>query len=653
MSKTKSSKPQAESLYSHHVFLFPFKWAPIAAPGQSNDSFVAQTALDPLVAEFRKMPKQWRSKAFEINTLLGYSEYNYFLDYVREILYDLHEDPAPGSTQSSTSPLYSTSSGTKDVIQHFEYVPTRKRKLYRIKVHGRYQPYELEVESFFLHLYYTGVGVISFHLNNRRADQSSPEDILAINQFGRRVYPIYFDIAQEFIGTPQVFKDQNFEEGLAGVPGHREQGAQREVLAEYIEVVMDDDVVDEQGQKKEQAIREDFSRYRAYENFKHSPFLLPRFIEAFLPSNLFATHDNLVTGPQPRYTINPALDDRMFVVCWYGNAQLSTQLREIFRYNKVYENGEVMPLHRPYESMLDWWYKYVFVNAKTMTCQNAELRWKGMHQSTNLRWRDQGTFYGVTAYSLVMLTTDLTTLKASNRGFLLTYLQSIYYKLVELVLVQRATVERFADEVTHLSRLESKKELSLKVSSLYKQYIRFVNKIYFREVTAQALGSELYDALQEQSSVGKNVKDLDVEIQELHAYVQQTQERKRSQRTEQITSITAAFLGPSLLIGAYGINVYPKLVPDLEYFALLWLLLCSIATGYLASRIFQGDNGNGWRWRLYTALVPFMLGLIFPLLAPWINHSVDQWKHPKSKTEHSNPVPSSSSKVSPSRFKPH
>jgi len=37
--------------------------------------------------------------------------------------------------------------------------------------------------------------------------------------------------------------------------------------------------------------------------------------------------------------------------------------------------------------------------------------------------------------------------------------------------------------------------MSKKVSDLYLAYIRFVNKIYFREVTAYEQGIELYDML--------------------------------------------------------------------------------------------------------------------------------------------------------------
>ena len=59
--------------------------------------------------------------------------------------------------------------------------------------------------------------------------------------------------------------------------------------------------------------------------------------------------------------------------------------------------------------------------------------------------------------------------------------------MAELVLVQRASMLRFSGEITKVSQLSNQdvEAVSKRVSSLYKEYIRFVNQIYFREITAQ------------------------------------------------------------------------------------------------------------------------------------------------------------------------
>lgn len=44
-----------------------------------------------------------------------------------------------------------------------------------------------------INLYATGVGFLSFYLKNEDCTQNSPEDILAINQYGRRIMPPFFN----------------------------------------------------------------------------------------------------------------------------------------------------------------------------------------------------------------------------------------------------------------------------------------------------------------------------------------------------------------------------------------------------------------------------------------------------------------------------
>lgn len=48
-----------------------------------------------------------------------------------------------------------------------------------------------------INLYATGVGFLSFYLKNEDCTQNSPEDILAINQYGRRIMPP-FSMIQDY-----------------------------------------------------------------------------------------------------------------------------------------------------------------------------------------------------------------------------------------------------------------------------------------------------------------------------------------------------------------------------------------------------------------------------------------------------------------------
>lgn len=140
--------------------------------------------------------------------------------------------------------------------------------------------------------------------------------------------------------------------------------------------------------------------------------------------------------------------------------------------------------------------------------------------------------------------------------FLFTTFENIYARMVELVLIQRASMLRFSEEVTQVSHLSHKEIdiISKRISSLYKEYIHFVNQIYFREVTAQDQGIELYDLLQKNLQMEEYVKDLDGEIEELHQYVSLMDDRDRNKKATQLNYLAAFFLPVSIVIGMWGMG---------------------------------------------------------------------------------------------------
>ena len=140
----------------------------------------------------------------------------------------------------------------------------------------------------------------------------------------------------------------------------------------------------------------------------------------------------------------------------------------------------------------DFWYKYVFVDdGGFVTCQNSGMKKELVKQSTYYRWQKLGTLYGVSRYSFVTIT------NMEAKGFIDVHMRTIYSRMFELVILQRASILRFSGEVTKVSALKEghDKELARRIRSLYREYIRFINQIYFQSVTVQDQGIELYDML--------------------------------------------------------------------------------------------------------------------------------------------------------------
>ena len=151
----------------------------------------------------------------------------------------------------------------------------------------------------------------------------------------------------------------------------------------------------------------------------------------------------------------------------------------------------------------------------------------------------------------------------------------MYARMAELVLVQKASVLRFSAEVTNLSNMDVKSDFGRKVSSLYKEYIRFVNQIHFREVSAQDQGIELYQKLYDVMNLKNHVEKLDDEIEELYNYVSLREDRKTNSTMSLLTRIATIAVPMTVIAGIFGMN--NKILGEGAYFSCpinnLWVQL--------------------------------------------------------------------------------
>ncbi len=479
--------------YSYHIFYFPFKWD---IKGIENNNFSEQIRLDRICY---CSPSYWKRvqqpESLDEQQSL-YNEKNYYYEFVHKVLYD-------------------EVGNTNELIRHFERLEPQKLDVsYLIKVKGRILPYRLKVAAINLNLYATGVGFMSFYLENTDKSQSSPEDILTINQYGRRIMPpFYGDI--EYRGE----------------------------TSEFLAI---------EGLLSPKSYKEDFCGYTASDSWKPASFI----------SNLI---DDLIDN----ITFEPIIDDRMYVASWYKNDELA----KVFSDNaETYCNMD--------DTFSDFWYKYLFIDSKNdVTCQNDNMRKNLLKDHTYVRWQKKSSLYGVSRYSFVFL---------ANHGapdYLFDYFQTIYARMIELVLVQRASMLRFSNEVTKVSNLSNVLQIDdvfERVSSLHKEYIRFINQIYFREVTAQDQGIEIYKLLQESLHMEEYIKDLDSEITELHDYVSLREERNRSVNAERLNNIATLFLPMTVITGFWGMNEVCAVVGNQKS---IWIQALILALGTIAALI--------------------------------------------------------------------
>lgn len=437
------------SVYSYHTFMFPFRWE-----------------NEPIDVENHG----WKYQKFDISeSCEAYNEYHYFHEFVQRTLYN-----------------DSDSVDRNDPSSYFEKKEYENQKFeFTIRVdQNTTRSIDLIIDGVSLRTFETGVAVLSINLKNiehRRFD-----DVLVINDFGRRLYP-------QFLANP---KNENYADEV--------QNAFYPLDITFGSMVRED-----------LAVR------------SISRFQLPTYITDLIGVS----------------TIKPLLDDRMFVISHVMDSALSAALKHDYLDNEQ-------------------WYKYVYVDSKSLSCQNSSMRKNALSLATYDRWSDYGTLYGITRYSFVCVSDD----SKFSHDVINQHIRRHYYQMMNLTLAIRASIIRFSNEVSTLSTLKSQ-ELSDKVSDFYKRYIQFVNRMYFREVSPHEQGIELYTKVVDVMQVEKSIKDLDEEIAELFQYAEMKRQAELNEHMANISERGIPLMIAGIITGIFGMNTidYDDVKGALQY----------------------------------------------------------------------------------------
>ncbi len=224
----------------------------------------------------------------------------------------------------------------------------------------------------------------------------------------------------------------------------------------------------------------------------------------------------------------------------------------MFVISHVLDNAKSIDITRCYQKNIDW-YKYLFVDSKDLTCQNSELREHLLNIHTYARWQDYGTLWGISRYSFVCISDN----SDFSHKVINQHIRRHYFQMISLALAIRTSIIRFSDEISKISNIPKGQEnLQEKISFLYHAYIKFVNRIYFREISPQEQGIELYNHICESMNIHKDVKDLDGEIAELHTYSSLLNENVRNDKLSKLSTVATYLMPPTLVIGFFGMNTF-------------------------------------------------------------------------------------------------
>jgi len=155
-------------------------------------------------------------------------------------------------------------------------------------------------------------------------------------------------------------------------------------------------------------------------------------------------------------------------------------------------------------------------------------------------------------------------------------MQRQYFQIAIFLLAQRASAISFASRIssisTEIDNIKSKageiEAVAEKVGKLQGDFIGFVNRLWFEEVTPQEQGIELFEIAQHQMKLKEQIAELKEEMKELFEFVELQYDKMRIQRQEaqtledsklnktvsKLTIIAGICMPLTLLVGAWGMN---------------------------------------------------------------------------------------------------
>ncbi|MEM5777462.1 MAG: hypothetical protein QXJ06_03360 [Candidatus Aenigmatarchaeota archaeon] len=572
---------EEEIIYSQHIFMFPFmiemRKLNNVESTEDNKLIKSKSILKTINKKLKKsiwkykphrvlldIPADIRAQLMHLkddncspysdSELWAFNEHSYFYEFIHDTLFTYYKEEEIELNDNIISLYYEVDISPKDEITFI------------IKGDTQYI-YTLRVDNISLRIFESEVGVLSFTLYN--TCYKDFEDIQRINDFGRRIYP-------QFLGT----------------------GGVKEPIDSTKYSFFCDKIIF------------NISNLYIEEEFKTEDFIEIYKKNNNKPEINYAKYIKELLKPldDEELTYRSVNDDRMYILCWYGNNDMINRLKKFNNIEYAYENDES-------------WYRYIFIDgSKETMIKNNKMRRKLIKKSTYGRFVEGNTLFGISRYSFVCLTD--TGYFAYN--VIRNHMQKVYYQISVLLLAQRASIICFSNKLEKINivtneKLNKEKEFEYvekKVKDLENldyRILNFINRMTYKEVTPQEQGIELYTLALKRMNINKQLYVLRQKVNDLHMTADQVlerihliQEREMNDRQRQ----TKAFFDKITLIGlifapltlyqtvSKFINPYIKIPSYLEgtYFSKIWSLLFLSFLSILSYCLINDDYSNKKRF---------------------------------------------------------
>ncbi len=437
--------------------------------------------------------------------------------------------------------------------------------------------YILNILQLELRIATTEVGILTM-VAEYNAEDIQLEDINCINEYGRRIYP-------QFIAN----SDSKYLDRVSVTKGT--------FLADALEIRETIDGI------STVVVEEKFDDSKALEDIRLSETVLG------ILGPQFTNYEHKERDSGNKLMIQPVIDDRMFVLC---HMMSDDAMKDLLKSEDDNENVDEEPLFLKDMNKMEELYKFIFIE-NSLTCPYSKMMKESIEKHTYLRWLDknitESSIYGMTHYSFMLLSG----VGGYPEVILNNHMLTLYKEMVQLVLLQRASLLKFEDDISRFTEKydgQKYKENILKIEAIYEKYLNYKNLIYYREVTAQEQGIELYGKLMDIMNIHANTKDLQDDIKELQE-MSALQESKRTTSTLNfLTYLAGIFMIPTFITGLYGMNIGYN---DLTNVPIL-LEVAPISFSIILSAVAIFIHNKPGKLSRKVVVILFILAMLSPLI---------------------------------------
>ncbi|NUO10021.1 MAG: hypothetical protein HUU08_15335 [Candidatus Brocadia sp.] len=490
------------------IFIFPFKYE------RADKKDLEPDKIAHLLSNGNKDSKKgWVIEHYAIDSVDNYNEFYYFHPNVQKALFN--------KKRNTGMEFLKRTDFHKLTVQYYD-------------TDNHLQTIETQVNEIDIHLFDNQIGLLTITTEKREDDKTTDfHALLKYNDMVRRVYPPHLGD----INTCGLKQNEEKKGNIKNIQFINSLTCENTCKPKYdsrllpVRISLCGD--------NNKLVGEDFEPINLKANEDKDIVFLSNIIKELLaPFDLKHTHNMSMDKGKIYYT--PFIDDRMFIVSYYSDNDVSYKLK-----NRCCDGYE-------YE-ISDDWYRFIFVDGNYANIENDAMKYDLIRSHTYARWAKFGSLFGMSRYSFVLLcSTDAP-------SYLKQHMKSMYYQMAMIVLFQRAMLLKFAEDIDDLTLCFEVGKLSTdlkeKSDRLHGEFIKFINKYWFVEVTPQEQGIEIYNQWMGLLNLEKLYNEVQKEVSELAGYVENKIEAETNSRVAMITYVGFPVLILGLITGILQCDV--------------------------------------------------------------------------------------------------